>query len=67
VNWSLAVVENDDAFVVVVDGEPKDWLVRFEKRDGFPARHWADNMARACNERPAVGDPAAAPHAGGFR
>ena len=50
-NGTLGVAESDDAFLVIVDDEPEDWLVRFEKSDAFPAGHWAHNMARAYNER----------------
>ena len=31
--------------------DPDDWLARFEKEDGFPAREWAENMARVFNRR----------------
>jgi hypothetical protein len=47
----LDVLESDEACLVVVDGEPDDWLVRFEKADDFAAREWADNMARVYNRR----------------
>lgn len=32
-------------------GDPEDWLARFEKDEGFPAREWAENMARVYNRR----------------
>jgi hypothetical protein len=51
VDGELEVLESDEACVVVVDGEPDDWLVRFEKTDDFAAREWADNMARVYNRR----------------
>lgn len=47
----LAVREEDDAFLVVREGDPDDWLARFEKGDGFPARAWAENMVRVFNGR----------------
>ncbi|HET6449589.1 MAG TPA: hypothetical protein VFG31_10820 [Conexibacter sp.] len=51
VDAELEVVEGADAFHVVVRGDADDWLVRFEKADGFAAAAWADNMARVHNER----------------
>jgi hypothetical protein len=47
----LAVVEEDAAFLVIRAEDPKDWLVRFEKAPGFPAREWAENMVRVYNRR----------------
>jgi hypothetical protein len=55
VDGTLGIVEEDGAFLVVVDHRPEDWLVRFEKHDEFPACQWADNMARAYNERRMMG------------
>jgi hypothetical protein len=51
IDGTLAVVDRDDACLVVVDGDEDDWIVRFEKTDGFAARAWADNMARVYNRR----------------
>ena len=51
VDGELEVLEDAEACLVVVDGEPEDWLVRFEKADDFAAREWADNMARVYNRR----------------
>jgi hypothetical protein len=51
VDGELGVLEDEEACLVVVDGEPQDWLVRFEKADDFSARDWADNMARVYNRR----------------
>ena len=42
----LAVREEEAAFLVVREGDPDDWLARFDKAGGFPAREWAENMAR---------------------
>ena len=51
VRGNLEVLESEHAFLVIVDAQSEDWLVRFEKTDGFPASHWAHNMVRAYNER----------------
>lgn len=51
VDGRLAVVEEGTAFVVVREEAPEDWLARFEKSPGFPAREWAENMARLYNRR----------------
>ena len=47
----LAVREEEAAFLVVRAEDPDDWLARFEKSDGFPAREWAENMVRVYNRR----------------
>ena len=47
----LAVREEEAAFLVVREEDPEDWLARFEKREDFPAREWAENMARVFNRR----------------
>ncbi len=47
----LSVVEEESAFLVVRAEDPEDWLVRFEKASGFPAREWAENMVRVYNRR----------------
>jgi hypothetical protein len=51
VDGRLAVREEESAFLVVRAEEPGDWLVRFEKSPDFPAREWAENMARVYNRR----------------
>jgi hypothetical protein len=51
VEGRLAVREVGAAFLVVREGDPDDWLARFEKGDGFPARAWAENMVRVYNRR----------------
>ena len=51
VNGQLAVREEEGAFLVVRAEDPEDWLVRFEKSPGFPAREWAENMVRVYNRR----------------
>jgi hypothetical protein len=51
VDGRLAVREERAAFLVVREEDPDDWLARFEKREGFPAREWAENMARVFNRR----------------
>jgi len=51
VEGPLAVREEEEAFLVVREGAPDDWLARFEKGDGFPARVWAENMVATYNRR----------------
>ena len=53
----LTVREESAAFLVVREEDPDDWLARFEKEDGFPAREWAENMARVFNRRLERGSP----------
>lgn len=56
----LAVIEEEEAFLVVRAADPNDWLVRFEKSSDFPAREWAENMVCVYNRRLAyrsVGPP----------
>ena len=47
----LAVREEEAAFLVVHEGDPEDWLARFDRGEGFPAREWAENMVRVYNRR----------------
>jgi hypothetical protein len=54
IEGSLAVREEEGAFLVVRAADPEDWLARFEKAGGFPAREWAENMARVYNRRLAL-------------
>jgi hypothetical protein len=54
VDGRLAVREEATAFLVVRKGDPEDWLARFDKADGFPAREWAENMVRVYNRRLAL-------------
>ena len=51
VEGGLAVREEEEAFLVVRAEDPDDWLVRFDKSGDFPAREWAENMARVYNRR----------------
>jgi hypothetical protein len=51
VDGTLAVREEEAAFLVVRAEDPDDWLVRFEKSPDFPARQWAENMVRVYNRR----------------
>ncbi|HSL00283.1 MAG TPA: hypothetical protein VK869_08080 [Rubrobacteraceae bacterium] len=51
IDGSLAVREEAGAFLVVRAEDPDDWLARFEKTPDFPAREWAENMARVYNRR----------------
>lgn len=47
----LSVIEVGDAYLVVVEGDDDDWLVRFERAEDFDAHGWADNMANVYNRR----------------
>ena len=47
----LAVVEEPDRFLVVVEDDPSDWLCAFAKDADFPAERWARDMARTYNAR----------------
>jgi hypothetical protein len=47
----LAVVEEQDRFLVVREDDPSDWLCAFARDGEFPAERWAQNMARTYNER----------------
>ena len=51
VDGKLAIREERAAFLVVRRENPDDWLVRFDKGGGFPAREWAENMVRVFNRR----------------
>jgi hypothetical protein len=54
VDGRLAVREEEEAFLVVREADPDDWLVRFDKGEGFPAGKWAENMVRVYNRRLAL-------------
>jgi hypothetical protein len=54
VEGRLAVREEEAAFLVVREGDPEDWLARFDKSNDFPAREWAQNMVRVYNRRLAL-------------
>ena len=51
VEGRLAVREDEEAFLVVREEDPEDWLVRFDKSGDFPAREWAENMVSVYNRR----------------
>jgi hypothetical protein len=51
VEGRLAIVEEDDRVLVVVEGDPGDWLCAFAKTGGFPARRWAEQMVGTYNAR----------------
>jgi hypothetical protein len=51
VEGRLAIVEEEDRVLVVVEGDPDDWLCAFAKTGGFPARRCAEQMAAAYNAR----------------
>jgi hypothetical protein len=57
VEGRLAVVEEEDRVLVVVEGDPGDWLCAFAKTGGFPARRWADQMVQAYNARVIAREP----------
>jgi hypothetical protein len=47
----LAVVDEPHRVLVVREDDASDWLCAFDKADGFPARRWAQDMARTYNAR----------------
>ncbi len=53
----LAFREEETAFLVVREADPDDWLARFDKDGGFPAREWAENMVLVLNRRLERRDP----------
>jgi hypothetical protein len=61
----LAVVEEQDRFLVVREDDPSDWLCAFARDGDFPAERWAHNMARTYNERLELGEPRSGARRGG--
>lgn len=51
VDGPLAVQEEELAYLVVLDDDHDDWLVRFEKAPDFGAQEWAEHMVHTYNER----------------
>lgn len=51
VDGPLAVREEETAYLVVVEHDETDWLVRFDKAEHFQAQEWAEHMVRTYNER----------------
>jgi hypothetical protein len=47
----LAVVDEGDRVLVVLEDDPADWVCAFDKAGGFPAGRWAQDMARTYNAR----------------
>ena len=47
----LAVVDEADRVLVVLEDDPTDWVCAFAKAQDFPARRWAQDMARTYNAR----------------
>jgi hypothetical protein len=47
----LAVVDEGDRILVVLEDDPSDWLCAFAKAGDFPAHRWAQDMARTYNAR----------------
>jgi hypothetical protein len=47
----LAVVDEGDRVLVVLEDDPSDWVCAFAKAPGFPARRWAQDMAGTYNAR----------------
>lgn len=45
----LTLIETEEAYLVVFDNNPDDWVARFSKRNSFPAQEWAERMARLYN------------------
>jgi hypothetical protein len=58
VEGRLAIVEEEDRVLVVVEGDPGDWLCAFAKTGGFPARGWAEQMVATYNARFELSQPA---------
>jgi hypothetical protein len=49
-SWQkLVVFETPSAYVVTSAVDPDDWIAKFEKVAGFPAREWAHRMAELYN------------------
>ncbi len=47
----LAVVDEADRVLVVLEDDPSDWVCAFAKAGAFPAGRWAQDMARTYNAR----------------
>jgi hypothetical protein len=47
----LAVVDERDRVLVVLEDDPSDWVCSFAKARDFPARRWAQDMAQTYNAR----------------
>ncbi len=47
----LTLIETEQAYLVVFDNNPDDWVVRFSKSNSFPAREWAERIAKLYNLR----------------
>ena len=47
----LAVVDEGDRVLVVLEDDPTDWVCAFAKTGDFPADRWAQDMARTYNAR----------------
>ena len=50
----LVVIEEASRVLVAWEEDPDDWLCEFAKTPEFPARRWADDMARVYNDRSAL-------------
>ena len=47
----LAVVDEGDRVLVVLEDDPSDWVCAFAKADDVPADRWAQDMAPTYNAR----------------
>lgn len=47
----LTLIETEEAYLVVFDNNPDDWVARFSKCNRFPAQEWAERMAKLYNLR----------------
>lgn len=47
----LSIIEETDAYLVVLADDNADWVARFEKGTAFPAKAWAENMVEVYNRR----------------
>ena len=48
---TLTLIETEQAYLVVFDNNPDDWVARFSKSNRFPAQEWAERMAKLYNLR----------------
>ena len=53
----LAVVDEPERVLVVLEDDPSDWVCAFAKARDFPAHRWAQDMARTYNARPSHSGP----------
>ncbi len=47
----LTLIETEEAYLVVFDNNPDDWVAHFRKSNHFSAQEWAARMAKLYNLR----------------